>query len=223
VQDVVGRGTEQQRQPVTAMAANHDQVAALLLGQAMHFLARLAVGQVALFRREARVAVGEAVHALAGLVELLLLQHGEVHRYVAAEGHRHGFDDMYQAEPGTRGTGQGLGAGHDRVALLGQVDRDQNMLVGHGESSLGAGRQWPGLRRRIMRLCCVFAKREQSPGITPSFQAGYTPCSGGRQCLVVTIDDGARQWAAIMAAFTAAAQFRLIKPSKRAVIEIPPC
>jgi len=50
MQDVIGRGAEQQSEAVAAMAAHHYQITALLLGQSVNFLTRLAVGQVALFR-----------------------------------------------------------------------------------------------------------------------------------------------------------------------------
>ncbi|MNZ88405.1 hypothetical protein D3C78_1072970 [compost metagenome] len=56
------------------MAAHHDQVAGLLLGQVVDFLAWLAVGQVAVFPGELRVFQNQAVKALLGLIELLLLQ-----------------------------------------------------------------------------------------------------------------------------------------------------
>ena len=46
LQHIIGGGAQQQRQAVTAMAADHDQVTALLLGEVVDLLARLAVGQV---------------------------------------------------------------------------------------------------------------------------------------------------------------------------------
>ena len=47
MQHVVGCRAQQQRKAVTTMTANHDQVAGLRFGQGMDFLARLAIGQVA--------------------------------------------------------------------------------------------------------------------------------------------------------------------------------
>ncbi|MNN92640.1 hypothetical protein D3C81_2109510 [compost metagenome] len=47
VQYVVRGRAEQQRQTMTAMAADHDQIARVFLGEMMDFLAWLAVGQVA--------------------------------------------------------------------------------------------------------------------------------------------------------------------------------
>jgi hypothetical protein len=66
-----------------------------------------------------------------GLVELLLLQHRQVHRHVAAEGHGHGLDHMHRREPGVIGLGQGDSPLHHRIAFFGKVDGDQNVLVGH--------------------------------------------------------------------------------------------
>ena len=48
MQHVVGGGAQQQCQAMSAMAAHHDQVAGLLLGEVMDFLAWLAVGEVAI-------------------------------------------------------------------------------------------------------------------------------------------------------------------------------
>ncbi|MNO08515.1 hypothetical protein D3C81_2312050 [compost metagenome] len=56
------------------MAAHHDQVAAVFLGQIMDFLARLAIGQVGIGTGQLRIFRLQALHALLGLVELLLLQ-----------------------------------------------------------------------------------------------------------------------------------------------------
>ncbi len=78
------------------MAADHDQVAVLLFGQVMDFLARLAVGEVAVFLFQVRVLENQTVQALFGLVKLLLLQLGKVHGYVATKGHGHGLDDMHE-------------------------------------------------------------------------------------------------------------------------------
>ena len=74
VQDVIGGGAQQQGQAVTAMAADHDQVAALFLGQVMDFLAWLTLGQVALTFFQVRVLGDQALKAFLGLIELLLLQ-----------------------------------------------------------------------------------------------------------------------------------------------------
>src|SRR3546814_13063829 len=86
VEDVVCGRPQQQGESVATMAADHDQITALFLRQAVYFLAGLSVGKVAILRCQTRVAVGEAVHALACLVELLLLTHRKVPRHVAAEG-----------------------------------------------------------------------------------------------------------------------------------------
>src|SRR5476649_855374 len=43
VQYVIGSRAQQQRQAMTAVAADHDQVTALFLGQVVDFLTRLAV------------------------------------------------------------------------------------------------------------------------------------------------------------------------------------
>ncbi|MNY71435.1 hypothetical protein D3C86_2097780 [compost metagenome] len=67
----------------------------MLLGQAVDFLAWLAVGQVALVCAQVGVFSGKAVQAFTGLFELLLLQHRQVHGYVAAKRHGHGFDYMH--------------------------------------------------------------------------------------------------------------------------------
>ncbi|MCY1430335.1 hypothetical protein D9M71_462810 [compost metagenome] len=74
MQHVIGGGAQQQCQTMPAMAAHHDQVAGLLLGQVVDLLAWLAVGQVAVFPGELRVFQDQAVKALLGLIELLLLQ-----------------------------------------------------------------------------------------------------------------------------------------------------
>jgi len=116
---------------VTAVATDHNEVALLFGGEAVDFLARLAVGQVAVFRGQFRVAAGEAVEAFAGLIELLLLEHRQVHRHVAAERHGHRFDDVHQGKlPATAGC-QRLGAAHDRMTLVGQIDGHQDVLVRH--------------------------------------------------------------------------------------------
>ncbi len=113
------------------MAADHDQVASLFRGEAVDFLARLPVDQVALLAAEVRIAYGEGIQAFTGLVELLLLQHRQVHRHVPTEGHGHGLDHMHHREPGLVAGGQGRRTLHHRVAFVGQVDGDQNVLIGH--------------------------------------------------------------------------------------------
>ncbi len=96
MQYVIGGGAEQQCQAMSAMTAHHDQVARLLLGEVVNLLTRLAVGQVTVFLGEFRVFHDQSLKALFGLIELLLLQLGKVHRHVAAKGHGHRFDDMHQ-------------------------------------------------------------------------------------------------------------------------------
>ncbi|VVP52920.1 hypothetical protein PS898_05436 [Pseudomonas fluorescens] len=78
------------------MAADHDQVAAVFLGEVVDFLARLAVSEVGVFLGHFRVFEDQPVQALLGLVKLLLLQLGKVHGHVAAKGHGHRFDDVHQ-------------------------------------------------------------------------------------------------------------------------------
>src|SRR3990167_4583316 len=87
VQHVIGGRAQQQGQAVTSVTADHNKIAVLFFGQAMNLLAWLAVGQVALLWCQLRVALGEVVQALAGLVELLLLQHRQVHRHITTKGH----------------------------------------------------------------------------------------------------------------------------------------
>ncbi|MNG21533.1 hypothetical protein D3C84_1059120 [compost metagenome] len=101
----------------------------------MDFLARLAVGQVRIAAVDFRVLVEQAFHALLGLVELLLLQLGQVHRHVAAKGHGHGLDNVHQGYLGTGRRGQFTGALDDRVAFFGQVDGNQYVFVGHEKLS----------------------------------------------------------------------------------------
>ena len=74
VQHVIRGGAEQQRQTMTTMAADHDQIARLFFGEMMDFLAWLAIGQVAVGAFEFGVFELEAFEALFGLIELLLLQ-----------------------------------------------------------------------------------------------------------------------------------------------------
>lgn len=74
VQHVVRRGAQQQCQAMATVTANHDQVALLLLGEVVDFLAWLAIGQVAIGAFEFAVLVFQALKSLLGLVELLLLQ-----------------------------------------------------------------------------------------------------------------------------------------------------
>lgn len=61
-----------------------------------NFLARLAVVQVAVVLVQLRVFGDQAFKAFLGLVELLLLQLREIHWHIAAERHRHRFDDVDQ-------------------------------------------------------------------------------------------------------------------------------
>ena len=56
---------------MTAVAADHYQVAVLLFGQTMNLLARLSVDQVPLFSNQLRIAFSKDVYALAVLLELL--------------------------------------------------------------------------------------------------------------------------------------------------------
>jgi hypothetical protein len=60
---------------MSAMTADHDHVAPLLLGQVVNFLAWLAVGQVAVFAWRAPVyfTINRSRRSF-GLIELLLLQ-----------------------------------------------------------------------------------------------------------------------------------------------------
>jgi hypothetical protein len=94
-------------------------------------MAWLAVGQVALFGSQLRITAGKAAEALAGLVELLLLQQRKIHRHVAAKGHGHRLDYVHQRGLGTAAGGDGQGAFDHRMAFIGQVDGDQDVLVGH--------------------------------------------------------------------------------------------
>ena len=80
---------------MAAVAADDDQVALLFFGEAMDFLARLTISQVAMFGAKSGILVGKFIQTLACLVELLLLQHRQIHRHVAAKGHGHGLDDMH--------------------------------------------------------------------------------------------------------------------------------
>ena len=74
MQNVVGSGAQQQCQAVTTVAADHDKVAAFGLGEAVDFLAWLAVFQMAVVFAQLRVNIDQSVKAIFGLVELLLLQ-----------------------------------------------------------------------------------------------------------------------------------------------------
>ncbi|MNE99454.1 hypothetical protein D3C80_1981370 [compost metagenome] len=74
MQYIIGGRAQQQGQAVTAVATDHDQVAAVVLGQLVDFLARLAVGQVGIGAGQLWIFLFQALHALLGLVELLLLQ-----------------------------------------------------------------------------------------------------------------------------------------------------
>ena len=103
----------------------------LTAARAGKLLAWLAVDQMALGAGDLRVGQGELVKALLGLVELLLLQLGKVHRHVTTKGHGHGLDDVYQRQFGAIGNRGFLCALDHWVALFGQVDSDQNMFVGH--------------------------------------------------------------------------------------------
>lgn len=137
MQHIIGGRAQQQGQAVTTMATDHNQIAVLFFGQAMDFLARLAVSQVTLLWSQLRVAFGEVVQAFAGLVELLLLQHRQVHRHIAAKGHGHGLHHVDQGQLGVAAVGQGLGALDHLAALFGQVDGNQNMGVGHDGLLMG--------------------------------------------------------------------------------------
>src|SRR5690606_4792554 len=119
---------------MTAMAAYHDQVTVIFLGQAVDLLSRLPVSQVLLLRSQARVAVGKACDTLASLVELLLLEHGQIHRNIATERHGHRFDDMHQRQLGVARGRQSLGPRDERMALVVKVGSDQNMMVVHDYS-----------------------------------------------------------------------------------------
>src|SRR3546814_15232476 len=76
------------------------------------------------------------------------------------------------------------------MALFGQVDGDQYVLVGHG----------------VFLLACRLPEAAVPAmfGDNPSFKRFIRPCFGLRQWLVVTIDDGGGTQAAIMAALCAA-------------------
>ena len=117
------------------MAAYHDQVTILLGGQVMDLLARLPIFQMRVATRDARVLGEQPIQARLGLVELLLLQLRQIHRYIAAKGHGHGFDDVDQGDLGAGRLGEGHRALDHRIAFFGQVDRDQQVGVGHGRCS----------------------------------------------------------------------------------------
>ena len=139
------------------MAANHDQVAVLRLGQGMDFLARLAVVEVAVVLVQLRVLGDQPLKALFGLVELLLLQLRKIHRHVAAERHRHRFDDVYQRQFGAVGLGAFTGAVDHGVAFVGQVYGDQDMFVGH----VGCSCRW-----RLIMSMALFQSLGSSLGHT---------------------------------------------------------
>ena len=140
MQQVVGRRAQQQRQAVTTVAADHDQVTALFLGHAVDFLARLAVGQHAI-AGQLRILGSETVQSLAGLLDLLLLQRRQVHGHVTAKGHGHGLDHVHQRHLAATALTQGHGATDHRLAIFGQVDGNQYVLVGHTHLSFMMGRQ----------------------------------------------------------------------------------
>jgi hypothetical protein len=115
------------------MAADNDQVAALRLGQLMDFLSGLTIGEVAVADPDFRVFQLQGFEFLFGLVELLLLQLGEIHRYIATKGHGHGFNDMHQGQFGTIADGEFASAADNRIALFSEVYSDQNVFVWHEE------------------------------------------------------------------------------------------
>lgn len=133
VEDVVGGRAEQQRQAMPAMAADNDQVAALCLGQLMDLLSWLAIGEMAVADPDFRVLQLQGFEFLFGLVELLLLQLGKVHRYIATKGHGHGFNDMHQGQFGAIADGEFASAADNRIALFSEVYSDQNVFVWHEE------------------------------------------------------------------------------------------
>jgi hypothetical protein len=96
MQHVVGRGAQQQGQAVTAVAADHDQITAMLFGEAVDFLARLAVGELAVVFGQLRVNVDQAIKSFLGLIKLLLLQLRQVHWNIAAKCHGHRLNDVDQ-------------------------------------------------------------------------------------------------------------------------------
>lgn len=116
-----------------AMAADNNQVAALCLGELMDFLSRLTIGEVAVTDSDFRVLQLQGFEFLFGLIELLLLQLGKIHRYIATKGHGHGFDDMHQGQFGAIADGELASAADNRIALFSEVYSDQNVFVRHEE------------------------------------------------------------------------------------------
>ena len=108
------------------MAADDDQVAAIFGRHTMDFLAGMTEGYLQLLGGQAEVA-GEQLHAFAGLFELLLLQHGQIHGNVAAIGHGQGFNDMNNGQLGIQCLGQLSSVICHGATFVDQVDRDQHM------------------------------------------------------------------------------------------------
>ena len=132
MQNVIGGRAEQQRETVTAVATDHDQVDVVFLRQVVDFLTRLAVGQMAVAGFYVRVFAFQRFQFFLGLIELLLLQLRQVHRDIATERHGHGFDDVHQRQLGAAGQCQCHGFFDHRIALFSEVHGYQDMFIGHG-------------------------------------------------------------------------------------------
>src|SRR5690606_229635 len=126
MENVVGGGSEQQREAMSAVAADHDQIAAEFGGDAVNLLTRVAEGNLHLLFGQS-VIPGEQLHALPGLLELLLLKHGQVHGDITAISHGQWFDHMQYGELGAQCPGQLLGMVGHGATLINQIYSYQHM------------------------------------------------------------------------------------------------
>ena len=74
---------------------------------------------------------GKQLHALLGLLELLLLQHRQVHGHIAPVGHRKRLDHMQQRQLGVQCVGQLHGMVGNRPTFFDQVNSHQYVFVQH--------------------------------------------------------------------------------------------
>ena len=97
MQHTVGRGTQQQRQTMSTMTSNYDEIRFQFVRQAVDFAVRAAKNEVATFGGQA-VLLGEIAQVALGLFVYLVLYRGDIHWYISAIGKAQGFNDVHRVQ-----------------------------------------------------------------------------------------------------------------------------
>lgn len=124
----VRRGAQEEREPVTAMGSDNDEIRGLLFPNAVDFGFRSPKDKVLLiFRNGQRRA--EFLQLALGLLMNLVLHAREIHGNIAAVGEAERFNHVEHAKPSPKSRGKRLGALTNTLRVFRQIDRKKQVGV----------------------------------------------------------------------------------------------